>query len=76
MPLYTFNYNEWTYVPLHAVQDMKLVERDKTMTAYLEWLFTNVAEVDWEWDRGDMVGRGIYFRAAESATAFKLMFIL
>lgn len=46
------------------------------VNTYIEWLnkVVGVEGKDWEWNRGDMLARGVYIRDKKCATLFRLKF--
>lgn len=45
---------------------------------YREWLISKVGveEIDWYWNRGDTLARGVFLKKGEDAVAFRLRFEL
>lgn len=51
-------------------------EHAKIVDGYIMWLNLVVGneDTDWEWNRGDLLARGVYIRDKKCATLFKLKF--
>lgn len=51
-------------------------KRSDIIDSYINWLNKNVGkeEIDWKWERGDLLAQGVYIKDKACAVAFKLRF--
>lgn len=79
-PKRNIDYSSWTYVDLHDLDNdpRPWHVKGKLMEGYTEWLqiHLGVRGATWEYRTGDRYGKGVYFKEAQAATAFKLTFQL